>query len=53
MAIVNLTPDSFYSSSRHSSYREVCKTVERAIVAGATISTSEATPRAQVLTRCR
>lgn len=37
MAIVNLTPDSFYSSSRHSSYREVCQTVERAIVAGATI----------------
>ena len=37
MAIVNVTPDSFYSTSRHSSCAEVCRSVERAITEGATI----------------
>ena len=37
MAIVNLTPDSFYSLSRHVAYDEVCRSVERAIEEGATI----------------
>jgi dihydropteroate synthase len=37
MAIVNVTPDSFYSMSRHSSCAEVCRSVERAIAEGATI----------------
>ena len=37
MAIINLTPDSFYSSSRHLSYAEVCQSVEHAVRAGATI----------------
>ncbi|MBO7199114.1 MAG: dihydropteroate synthase [Alistipes sp.] len=37
MAIINLTPDSFYAGSRHSSYDEVRDRVERAIEAGATI----------------
>lgn len=37
MAIVNLTPDSFYASSRNLTSQEVAKSVERAIVEGATI----------------
>lgn len=37
MAIVNVTPDSFYSTSRHSSCAEVRRSVERAITEGATI----------------
>ena len=37
MAIVNLTPDSFYAGSRHVAYDEVCRSVERAIDEGATI----------------
>ena len=37
MAIVNLTPDSFYASSRHSSYDVVKESVERAVSEGATI----------------
>lgn len=37
MAIVNLTPDSFYASSRHASYDVVRESVERAVREGATI----------------
>ena len=37
MAIINLTPDSFYASSCHLSYDEVRRSVERAIDEGATI----------------
>ena len=37
MAIVNLTPDSFYASSRHASYAAVRESVERAVREGATI----------------
>jgi dihydropteroate synthase len=37
MAIVNLTPDSFYAGSRHVAYDEVCRSVERAIDEGATV----------------
>ena len=37
MAIVNLTPDSFYSGSRHITYEEACRSVEQAIAGGATI----------------
>lgn len=37
MAIINLTPDSFYSTSRHASCDEVCASVESAVCAGATI----------------
>ena len=37
MAIVNLTPDSFYASSRHASYDVVRGSVERAVREGATI----------------
>ena len=37
MAIVNLTPDSFYASSRHASYEAVKQSVERAVREGATI----------------
>ena len=37
MAIVNLTPDSFYASSRHASYDVVRESVERAVSEGATI----------------
>ena len=37
MAILNLTPDSFYAGSRHVAYEEVCRSVERAIDEGATI----------------
>jgi dihydropteroate synthase len=37
MAIINLTPDSFYSPSRHVDYGDVCRSVERAISDGATI----------------
>lgn len=37
MAIVNLTPDSFYASSRNLTSQAVAKSVERAIVEGATI----------------
>ena len=37
MAIVNLTPDSFYASSRHASYAAVRESVERAVRDGATI----------------
>lgn len=37
MAIVNLTPDSFYASSRYSSYDVVRESVERAVREGATI----------------
>lgn len=37
MAILNLTPDSFYAGSRHVAYEEVCRSVERAISEGATI----------------
>ena len=37
MAIVNLTPDSFYATSRNLSEEEVVKSVERAISEGATI----------------
>ena len=37
MAIVNLTPDSFYSTSRHASSVEVHRSVERAVADGATI----------------
>lgn len=37
MAIVNLTPDSFYSGSRHITYEDACRSVEQAIADGATI----------------
>ena len=37
MAILNLTPDSFYAGSRHVAYEEVCRSVECAISEGATI----------------
>ena len=37
MAIVNLTPDSFYASSRHASYEAVKESVEHAVTEGATI----------------
>ncbi len=37
MAIVNLTPDSFYSGSRHITYEDACRSVEQAIAGGATI----------------
>ena len=37
MAIVNLTPDSFYATSRHASYNAVRESVERAVGEGATI----------------
>ena len=37
MAIVNITPDSFYASSRHASYAAVRESVERAVREGATI----------------
>ena len=37
MAIVNLTPDSFYASSRHASYAAVRESVVRAVSEGATI----------------
>lgn len=37
MGIVNVTPDSFYSSSRVSSDIEICKRAEEMIVAGASI----------------
>lgn len=37
MAIVNLTPDSFYATSRHASYDAVRESVERAVGEGATI----------------
>lgn len=37
MAIINLTPDSFYSLSRHVEYGDVCCSVARAIDEGATI----------------
>lgn len=37
MAIVNLTPDSFYASSRHASYEAVKEGVVRAVKEGATI----------------
>ena len=37
MAILNLTPDSFYSTSRHASYAEVRESVEAAVRGGATI----------------
>ena len=37
MAIINLTPDSFYDASRHTSIEEVRADVERAVCAGATI----------------
>ena len=37
MAIVNLTPDSFYASSRHASYEAVKESVVRAVAEGATI----------------
>lgn len=37
MAIVNLTPDSFYATSRHASYDAVKESVERAVGEGATI----------------
>lgn len=37
MAIVNLTPDSFYGASRHGSVDEVRRAVERAVCEGATI----------------
>ena len=37
MAIINLTPDSFYSTSRHASYAEVRASVESAVRGGATI----------------
>ena len=37
MAIVNLTPDSFYALSRHASYDVVRESVERAVREGATI----------------
>lgn len=37
MAIVNLTPDSFYSLSRHVAYDAAVESVERAIAQGATI----------------
>lgn len=37
MAIVNLTPDSFYASSRHASYDVVRESVERAVREGTTI----------------
>ena len=37
MAIINLTPDSFYSTSRHASYAEVRASVEAAVRGGATI----------------
>ena len=37
MAIVNLTPDSFYATSRNLTSNDVARRVERAIVEGATI----------------
>ena len=37
MAILNITPDSFYSDSRHSDHAAVCRSVERAMNDGATI----------------
>ena len=37
MAIVNLTPDSFYATSRHFTSSDVSRSVERAITEGATI----------------
>jgi dihydropteroate synthase len=37
MAIINLTPDSFYASSRHASYDVVREAVERAVSEGAMI----------------
>ena len=37
MAIINLTPDSFYSTSRHASCAEVRASVESAVRGGATI----------------
>ena len=37
MAIVNLTPDSFYATSRNLTAEEVIKSVERAVEEGATI----------------
>lgn len=37
MAIVNLTPDSFYATSRHFTSSDVSRSVERAISEGATI----------------
>lgn len=37
MAIINLTPDSFYAGSRNVDYAEVCRSVERALSEGATI----------------
>ena len=37
MAIINLTPDSFYSTSRHASYADVRASVEAAVRGGATI----------------
>lgn len=37
MAIVNLTPDSFYATSRNMSEAEAAKAIQRAIIEGATI----------------
>ena len=37
MAIVNVTPDSFYASSRNHSLEECRQSVERAVAEGATI----------------
>lgn len=37
MAIVNVTPDSFYASSRNHSFEECRQSVERAVAEGATI----------------
>lgn len=37
MAILNITPDSFYSDSRHGDHAAVCRSVERAMNDGATI----------------
>ena len=37
MAIINSTPDSFYSGSRHSSKEEVKKSAEKAINEGASV----------------
>jgi dihydropteroate synthase len=37
MAIVNLTPDSFYAASRNLTLDDVCRSVERAHAGGATI----------------
>ena len=34
MAIINLTPDSFYAGSRNVDYAEVCRSVERAVSEG-------------------